>query len=74
MRNYLAIVRREFGSLFVSPIAYVVLAVFFAITGYFFYIILGNVMEFVMQRMFQSQQFGTAPPPSWLGRLWKFES
>ncbi len=63
MRNYLAIVKREFGSLFVSPIAYVVLAVFFAVTGYFFYIILGNVMEFVMQRMFQSQQFGTAPPP-----------
>ena len=36
---------------------------FFAVTGYFFYIILANVMEFVMQRMFQAQQFGQAPPP-----------
>ncbi|MDA2930568.1 ABC transporter permease subunit [Acidobacteria bacterium AH-259-O06] len=63
MRNYLAIVTKELRTLFVSPIAYVVLAVFFAITGYFFYIILGNVIEFVMQRAFQSQQFGAAPPP-----------
>ena len=63
MRNYVAIIRKELHTLFVSPIAYVVLAVFFAITGYFFYIILANVIEFVMQRAFQSQQFGQAPPP-----------
>ena len=63
MRNYVALVRKELHTLFVSPIAYVVLAVFFAVTGYFFYIILGNVIEFVMQRAFQSQQFGAAPPP-----------
>jgi len=63
MRKYLAVVRKELNTLFVSPIAYVVLAVFFAVTGYFFYIILGNVIEFVMQRAFQSQQFGAEPPP-----------
>ena len=63
MRNYVALVRKELHTLFVSPIAYVVLGVFFAVTGYFFYIILGNVIEFVMQRAFQSQQFGAAPPP-----------
>ena len=63
MRNCLALVKKELHSLFVSPIAYVILAVFFAVTGYFFYIILGNVIEFMMQRAFQSQQFGAAPPP-----------
>jgi len=63
MRNYLAIMKRELSSLFVSPIAYVVLAVFFALSGYFFTLILENIMHFVMQRMVQSQQFGTPPPP-----------
>lgn len=63
MRNYLAIIKRELSSLFVSPIAYVVLAVFFALSGYFFTLILENIMHFVMQRMVQSQQFGTPPPP-----------
>jgi len=61
MRNYLAIVRKEFENLFVGPIAYVVLAVFFFVTGLFFYIILTNIVEQVMQITMQSQQFG-APP------------
>jgi ABC-2 type transport system permease protein len=62
MRNYLAIVSKEFRSLFVSPIAYVVLAVFFAVSGYFFYIIMSNIMQQVMEMVFRSQQFGAAPP------------
>ena len=48
MRNYLAIIKRELSSLFVSPIAYVVLAVFFALSGYFFTLILENIMMFCM--------------------------
>ena len=63
MRNYIAIVRKELYIQFVSPIAYVVLGIFFAVTGYFFYIILANVIEFSMQRAFQSQQFGGGAPP-----------
>jgi ABC-2 type transport system permease protein len=39
MRNYSAIVQKELHTLFVSPIAYVVLAVFFGVSGTFFYII-----------------------------------
>ena len=35
MRNYLAIVKKEMHTLLVSPIAYVVLAVFFAVKGHF---------------------------------------
>jgi ABC-2 type transport system permease protein len=58
MRNYLAIVRKELQSLFVSPIAYVVLAVFFGVSGYFFYIILSFYVEQAAAR-----QFGPAPFP-----------
>src|SRR5438876_2151739 len=34
----LSLVRREFGAYFLSPIAYVVLAVFLAVTGHLFYL------------------------------------
>ena len=33
------------------------------LSGYFFYMILVNVIEFTMQQVFQAQQFGTATPP-----------
>jgi len=36
-----AIARREFGAYFQSPVAYVVLTVFLAVAGYFFYSIIG---------------------------------
>jgi ABC-2 type transport system permease protein len=38
MRNFLAIVEKELKSYFVSPIAYVVIALFLGITGIFFYL------------------------------------
>lgn len=63
MRNFLAITRKELQSLFTSPIAYVVLAVFFVITGYFFYIITNAVIGQVLQASFRAQQFGGPPPP-----------
>jgi ABC-2 type transport system permease protein len=63
MRNYLAIVKKELHSLFVSPIAYVVLAVFFVVAGYFFYIILSNIMQRVMEMQMMSQQYGGPPNP-----------
>jgi len=63
MRTYLAMIVKELHILFVSPIAYVVIGVFFALTGYFFYMILVNVIEFTHLQAFQAQQFGTSPPP-----------
>lgn len=63
MRNYLAIVKKELNTLFVSPIAYVVLAVFFAVSGYFFYIITASIIQRVMEMGVRSQQFGQAAPP-----------
>ena len=62
MRNYLVIIGKELHNLFVSPVAYVVMGVFFALSGYVFYMILASVIEFTMQQAFQSQQFGTSPP------------
>ena len=63
MRNYLAMIAKELHNLFVSPIAYVLIGVFFALTGYFFYMILANVIDFTLQQSFQAQQFGTSTPP-----------
>ena len=54
MRNYMAIVGKELRSLFVSPIAYVVLAVFFGVSGYFFFIILGFYVEQSAMRQFNA--------------------
>lgn len=63
MRNYLTILRKELHTLFVSPIAYVVLCVFFAVAGYFFYIIFSFYMRQAMEMVFRSQQLGGPPPP-----------
>ena len=63
MRTYLALVKKELYTLFVSPVAYVVLAVFFIVTGFFFYSGLTLVIEYVMQQSFQAQQFGGMAPP-----------
>ncbi|HWP45036.1 MAG TPA: ABC transporter permease [Blastocatellia bacterium] len=61
MRNILAIYRREMGSYFVSPLAYVVIGIFLLASGYFFY----NILSFFVQESFraqmQAQRFG-APP------------
>src|SRR6476661_2277747 len=38
MRATLSLIRREFAAYFLSPIAYVVLAVFLAVTGHLFYL------------------------------------
>lgn len=58
MRNYLALVGKELRTLFVSPIAYVVLAVFYGVSGYFFYIIL----SFYVQQS-SMRQMGPSPFP-----------
>lgn len=63
MRNYRAVVQKELQTLFVSPVAYVVLAVFFFLTGFYFYAYLQGVLDWVMQQAAQAQQFGGNPPP-----------
>jgi ABC-2 type transport system permease protein len=55
MRNMLIIARRELGAYFASPIAYLVMAGFLAVAGYFFSAILilsqQATMEFVFSNM-----------------------
>ncbi|MBL8208257.1 MAG: ABC transporter permease [Blastocatellia bacterium] len=58
MRNILAIYRRELSSYFVSPIAYIVIGVFLAISGLLFYFgtfgargLITQVMQYRMQAM-----------------------
>lgn len=60
----LSLVRREFGAYFLSPIAYVVLAVFLAVTGHLFYLTLTQLtasgpkgVEFPMQLMLGDEKF-----------------
>lgn len=63
MRNFLAVARKELHTLFVSPVAYVVLTIFFLVSGYFFYAILTTIIEGLMQQAMQAQQFGMPSPP-----------
>jgi len=58
MKGILAIYRREMGSYFVSPIAYIVVGVFLLVTGFFFYNILGSVIEYSFRAQMQAQRFG----------------
>ena len=54
MKGMLAIYRREMGSYFVSPIAYIVIGFFLLVAGYFFYVYLTSIIERAM--MMQMRQ------------------
>jgi ABC-2 type transport system permease protein len=58
MRGLLAIYRKEMSHYFVSPIAYAVGAVFLVVSGFFFNLILGDVMQGAMEAEMQSLRFG----------------
>src|SRR5713226_2464119 len=64
MRPTLSLIRREFSAYFLSPIAYVVMAVFLAVTGHLFYLTLNQLtesgpkgVEYPMQLMLGDPQF-----------------
>ncbi len=63
MRKTWAIFEREIKSYFVSPIAYVVIALFIAIAGIFFYLILSSFVERCFQVDMYAQQWGQMSPP-----------
>ncbi|HUO34209.1 MAG TPA: ABC transporter permease [Candidatus Acidoferrum sp.] len=58
MRSTYAIFRKEMGHYFVSPVAYIILAVFLLLSGFFFHVILSDMMQQQMQSQFQGMQMG----------------
>ena len=63
MKNSYYIYMRELRSYFVSPIAYVVIALFLAISGIFFYLLLQSFIQMSFRMMMQAQQFRMQVPP-----------
>ena len=61
MKGILAIYRREVGSYFVSPIAYVVIGMFLLATGFVFSIILANIIERTTMMQMRAAQTGQMP-------------
>jgi ABC-2 type transport system permease protein len=64
MRPTLSLIRREFTAYFLSPIAYVTLAVFLLVTGHLFYLTLGMLtetgprgVEYPMQMLLGDEKF-----------------
>jgi ABC-2 type transport system permease protein len=63
MRTSLAIFKKELRSYFVSPIAYVVLAVFLGLAGYFFYSQLATFIRASLYYTSQAMQYRMSLPP-----------
>ena len=57
MRNAWIICRKELSSYFVSPIAYVLLALWAFIFGYFFWVEVGGFMKYSSEMMMQGQMY-----------------
>ncbi|MFC1555604.1 ABC transporter permease [candidate division KSB1 bacterium] len=62
MRNISAIFLREFRSYFLSPIAYIVTAIFLIITGYFFYTYLSGFLQYAIITSLQATEMRAIPP------------
>jgi ABC-2 type transport system permease protein len=63
VRKIWAIFERELKSYFVSPIAYVVIALFIAVSGIFFYLILSSFVQRCFEVDMYAQQWRQMSPP-----------
>jgi ABC-2 type transport system permease protein len=61
MKGMIAVYRREMGSYFVSPIAYIVVGLFLLVCGWFFYRLLGFFIQQSVTAQMRSMQFGGGP-------------
>ena len=62
MKNYIAILNREWKSYFASPVAYVVMGLFLLIAGVFYYLLVTNFVQMCMQADMQAQYYRMAAP------------
>jgi ABC-2 type transport system permease protein len=63
MKNIFAIAERDLKAYFTSPIAYVVLTIFIFLAGFFFYQMLGSLVQNASIRAMQAAQTGQPPQP-----------
>jgi len=61
MKSLYAIYRKEMGHYFVSPVAYVVVGVFLALSAFFFNYFLAAVMQQALQMQMQEMEMGMHP-------------
>lgn len=61
MKSLYAIYRKEMGNYFVSPVAYVVVGVFLALSAFFFNYFLSAVMQQALQMQMQEMEMGMHP-------------
>ena len=61
MNSLYAIYRKEMGNYFVSPVAYVVVGVFLALSAFFFNYFLSAVMQQALQMQMQEMEMGMHP-------------
>jgi len=57
VRNILVICRKELGSYFASPIAYILLTLFGVIFGYFFWVVLGSFLNYSMEAQMSGSSY-----------------
>src|SRR5271169_2111574 len=61
MRGFYAIYRKELGHYFVSPIVYIFIGLFLALSGFFFIFFLNAFIQEAMAMTVQSMRFGMPP-------------
>lgn len=62
MTKTFAIIKKELKSFFYSPMAYIVIGIFTALTGFFFYLYLSNFVESAFRADIMAQQYRQMPP------------
>src|SRR6266571_3333057 len=62
MKGIIAVYRREMGSYFVSPIAYIVIGLFLLVSGWFFYRILTFLIQQSITAQMRAMQMGGMQP------------
>jgi len=61
MRKTLAVYQKEFKSFFYTPMGYIIIALFTALTGVFFYLYLSSFVEAAFMDQMRAQQYRQMP-------------